>query len=384
MSRRKLQCRVVECIVTRRALLMSPAALLGCGRKRATGYPGYCFVAAQDARALAVVDLATFRMARPVKLDAAPTAILPHPQLARVFALAADAGTLYEVDAAAMRVTRRARAGGQAVSMLCSGDALWVLYREPAALVEFPLDSLQPRRRIRLSAIPDDFDLNGNRAAIASRSAGAVIFANLDRAVVERTAPAEPDTAIVRFQQKGAQVIAGSPAARSLSMLDAKSGGLVVRLPLPIEPRHFCFSEPDEGQIFVSGPGKDAVVIVYPYNTEIGETILAGRAPDAMAVAPAAAGPYLLVANPDTNTVTALTIDTRRLAAVVSVGREPRHILITPDHQYALVLNQKSGDLAVIRISSLAAHHYKTAPAPLFTMLPVGEKPVSAGVVTLA
>jgi YVTN family beta-propeller protein len=383
MPRRKLQCRVVEFTVTRRALLMAGAALAGCGRKRATGYPGYCFVAAQEARSLAVVDLATFRTARPVRLDAAPTNILPHPRLPRVFALAADAGTLYEVDAATMRVTRRARGGSQAVGMQLAGDALWVLYREPAALIEFPLDSLAARRRIRLSATPDDFDLNGNRAAIASRAAGAVIFANLERAAVERTAPAERETAIVRFQQKGSQVIAGSATGRSLSMLDAQTGALLVRLPLPIEPRHFCFSE-DEGQIFVSGPGMDAVVIVYPYNTEIGETILAGRSPDAMAVAPAPAGSYLLVANPDTDTVTALTIDTRRLAAVVSVGREPRHIVITPDQQYALVLNEKSGDLAVIRIASLAAHHYKTAPAPVFTMLPVGEKPVSAGVVALA
>ena len=35
------------------------------------------------------------------------------------------------------------------------------------------------------------------------------------------------------------------------------------------------------------------------------------------------------------------------------MGREPRYILITPDKQYALVLNEKSGDLAVIRIFSL-------------------------------
>ena len=166
-------------------------------------------------------------------------------------------------------------------------------------------------------------------------------------------------------------------------MIDAASGKLVVRLPLPLEPRQFCFSE-DEGQIFVSGPGMDAVVIVYPYRTEIGETILAGRAPAAMAVV----GSYLLVTNPETNSVTALDIDTYRLAAVVDVGREPRHILITPDRQYALVLNEKSGDLAVIRVASLATHRYKTVGGffqkpPLFSMLAVGNKPVSAAVVTL-
>jgi len=70
--------------------------------------------------------------------------------------------------------------------------------------------------------------------------------------------------------------------------------------------------------------------------------------------------------------------------SVVSVGQEPREISITPDKQYALVLNEKSGDLAVIRLYSLTeprAHKYKSAS--LFTLIPVGEKPVSAAVVKL-
>jgi DNA-binding beta-propeller fold protein YncE len=76
-----------------------------------------------------------------------------------------------------------------------------------------------------------------------------------------------------------------------------------------------------------------------------------------------------------------LNIDTGTLAAAVQVGQEPRHILITPDRQYALVLNEKSGDLAVIRLYSLAARRNK--PIPLFTLIPVGERPVSAAVIPL-
>jgi YVTN family beta-propeller protein len=131
----------------------------------------------------------------------------------------------------------------------------------------------------------------------------------------------------------------------------------------------------------MTGAGRDAVVIAYPYQTQIGGTFLAGRAPDGMAVV----GSNLLVTNPETNSVTVLDIDTYRLVAVVEVGHEPREILITPDNQYALVLNQKSGDLAVIRIAALSARdrtrRYKSAP--LFTLIPVGAKPVSAAVVTL-
>ncbi|MBV9503423.1 MAG: beta-propeller fold lactonase family protein, partial [Acidobacteriia bacterium] len=257
-----------------------------------------------------------------------------------------------------------------------SGDALWALYRDPPALIEIPFDSFQPRRRIRLPSPPDDFDLDSKHAAIASSRTGSVIIASLEHAAIERSARAGPAPFLVRFQQQGAQLAAASPSDRSVSMIEAASGKLMVRLPMPIEPSHFCLYG-DGGQLFVTGQGQDVVVIIDPYRTQIAETILAGRRPGAMAVA----GAYLLVTNPETNSVTVLDVENRKLAAVVQVGEEPRTILITPDQQYALVLNEKSGDVAVIRIASLAGRRYKSAP--LFTLVPVGQEPVSAAVVTL-
>ena len=159
----------------------------------------------------------------------------------------------------------------------------------------------------------------------------------------------------------------------------------MVRLPLAIAPRNFC---PDStgGQLYVTGDGKDAVVIVYPYETEIGQTILAGHAPGAMAVTQDAS-PLLLVANPDSDRITALDVNTmgKSLIAVVDVGQEPRAIVMTPDNQYALVLNRKSGDVAVIRTYSLnQSGPFKEPlkkPMPVFTMIPVGDAPVAAAVV---
>ena len=186
----------------------------------------------------------------------------------------------------------------------------------------------------------------------------------------------------MRFQLNGKQLIAGCRPERSVVIFDVPTGKTVVRLPLPLEPRHFCFTPPpDGGQLFISGDGMDAVVIVYPYQTEVAETILAGRAPGVMAITDTSPS-YLLVANPETSDITVFDVDSRKLVAVVQVGRQPGSILITPDNQYVLVLNEESGDLAVIRIFSLAGR-YRYKPAPLFTLIPVGEKPVSAAVVAL-
>ena len=131
----------------------------------------------------------------------------------------------------------------------------------------------------------------------------------------------------------------------------------------------------------------DAVVVVYVYQTEIAETLLAGRAPAGMAAMDAPQ--YLLVTNPETNTVTVLDLENNgKLVASVQVGQEPRAIVVTParegQDQYALVLNEKSGDLAVIRIYSLLNQDPKRRrmPTPLFTLVPVGEGPVSAAVMS--
>ena len=370
--------------ISRRTLLLSPAlALAACRKPKATRFPGYCFVADQDGRSVAVVDLSSFRVRKQIHLDAAPTVVLRHPQRPVVFVLAPQNGTVYEIDAASLAAGRTARAGSQAVDMQVSpgGDALWVLYREPAALVEVPLNSLRPARRIRLAAPPDGFDLSSeNRAAIASRQDRGIVMASLTSAAIERTIASGAEPSIVRFQSDGKQLLAGSRPDRNVTIFDVATGRTVVRLPLPLEPRHFCFT-PDGGQLFISGDGMDAVVIVYPQREEVAETILAGHAPGVMAITDTSPS-YLLVANPESSRITVFDVDMRKLVAVVQVGRRPGSILITPDNQYILVLNEQSGDLAVIRIFSLAAR-YRYKPAPLFTMIPVGEKPVSAAVVAL-
>jgi DNA-binding beta-propeller fold protein YncE len=181
--------------------------------------------------------------------------------------------------------------------------------------------------------------------------------------------------------------VASTPA-RSLSIFDWATGQSVVRLQLPIEPRHISM-KPDGGEVFLTGDGMDAVVVVYPYETEVGETYLAGRAPAGMAVSDVPA--YLMVANPQTSTVTVLDFaNNGKLVATVQVGQEPGQIVMTParpgQDQYALVLNEGSGDLAVIRVNALANSDplRRYQPRPVFTLIPIGEKPVSAAVVTFS
>ena len=382
-------------VISRRALLAgAAAAAAGCTQPKAPRFLGVCFVANRDGRTIGVVDLSRFRMRRQIPLDAAPEQMLAHPdpKQGKAYALAPESGTVYEIDVNTMAVSRRVRAGGSAAGLRIGrdGKALWALYRDPASLVEIPFDSLRPGRRIRLAAPPDDFDLarDTDDACVVSRKTRTLTIASLSSATITRTIEAPVELALARFRKDGKQIIAGSQPDRSLIIYDVASGGTVVRLPISVAPRNFCCTD-DGGQLYVTGDGMDAVVTVYPYRTEVAETRLAGHAPGGMVVTETNPS-YLMLTNPDADGVTVLDVDSGKLTAVVGVGKEPTAIVITPDKQYALVLNQGSGDMAVIWLRALSGNQaggvrvkrYKRAP--LFTMVPVGEGPVSAAVVALS
>ena len=53
----------------------------------------------------------------------------------------------------------------------------------------------------------------------------------------------------------------------------------------------------------------------------------------------------VIVANPSSGDVSIINIASQRMMGQAQVGRGPCHIAITPDHQFACVLNRESGDM---------------------------------------
>src|SRR5262249_49829626 len=139
-------------------------------------------------------------------------------------------------------------------AMQCSlsGDALWVLCRDPAVLAELPLDGLTVRRRIVLPALPDSFDLSReNQAAVALREQRNIVVASLATGAIDHVIPSGAEPSLLRFQWDGKRVLVGSTEERLLTILDVPTGRTVVRLPLPLAPREFCFKS-DGGELFIS------------------------------------------------------------------------------------------------------------------------------------
>jgi hypothetical protein len=63
--------------------------------------------------------------------------------------------------------------------------------------------------------------------------------------------------------------------------------------------------------------------------------------------------------------------------AVVPVGSDPGFIRVMDNDQYALVLNRKSGDMAILSVAAITQKKNRYSPVGLRAMIPVGSRPVS-------
>lgn len=373
-------------MVGRRQFISAGIAPLAaaCRRKRGSGFNGYAFVANEDGKAIAVVDLVAFALVRHVRLDDAPTAVIGHDGVKpepSVYVLTPRSGHILQIHSERLEVVRRVGLGTPAISMRLSPDHrfLWVLCAD-RRLMSVDLPSFRISSRIKLPADPVDFDLSRQTglAAVSYGSAGFVSQLDLKSGSAAQTARLSDQLGIVRYRSDGKALLVANKGGRMLTVLDALQNRVVTHLPLAIRPDSFCFNKKDEGQLFISGEGEDAVVVVYPYYVpQVAETVLAGDAPGAMA----SSNTHLFIANPQAGDISILHIERRQVVAVADVGAEPAHIVVTPDDQYVLVLNRQSGDMSVIRTAGIVPNRRKTAA--LFTIIPVGSKPVSAAVMAV-
>lgn len=243
---------------SRRAFVLGPVAALACGRRRATGFPGYAFVANAGEQSVAAVDLTSFTVARQIRLEEAPGQVVAHAERQCAYVLAPQTGTIYEIDAVELRVKRKLslRATGVAMRLAPGGEFLWVLCRSPHGLVRLSLDKFQAGARLILPNDPVAFDLtyDGLAAVVAFPEVRTVGLLDLDKRGGTRVAPAGEDPRAVHFRRDGQQVLVANRSARMLTVVDFKTGTALVQLPLAVEPETFCVKA-DGGEVFVFREG---------------------------------------------------------------------------------------------------------------------------------
>ncbi len=365
---------------TRRGFLAAGGLLAaGCGDKHAEGYRGFAYVAIAGNRTIAVVDLLSFSLHGSIPLSCQPSLLVAHPDPGKAVAFVGgktEDGTaiLERVDLVIRKSVNRVIAGmGNPVVRKDHRGIIWTSAGD-ARLRAWNAGNLRPVAQTSLAARAIDFDVAPDKPlACVCLEGGLAQFVDLATGKAFEPVKLGAEATAVRFRWDGRVAMVALRNESLLSVLDTTSRSIMTELPLALRPDHLCFTG-DGGQLFITGEGRDAVVIVYPYQTEVAQTSLSGRKPGQMACSSAPS--YLFVSNPGAGSVSVFDIETQKVVAVTGVGVQPGPIVVTPDQQYALVLNQGSGDLGVIRIASIKGG--RARKAPLFTMIPVGGVPVAA------
>jgi hypothetical protein len=355
----------------RRALLSAALApAFACRRRSSPPEAGLVLVANRDGEAVAVVDLAAFAAIRHIPVKGRPSTLARLPG-GKAAVLTPETGTLHRVNVETLAVEASRQVAAQATTIARGRDgAIYVLAER--WFIRLNGETLSPDWQLALPEAGVALDLSRETPfAVVSGRHGRLILLDLQNRRIAWRRDFSQSHGPVAFLKNGRLILAGDRSKNRLAVLEPAQGRLVVDLPLSVAPERFCFKH-DGGQLFVTGAGLDAVVVVYPFQTQVAGTILAGRNPGVMAASP----DLLFVANPDSGEVTVMEIRTHRIRAVVPVGQRPNRIIVTPDNAFALVLNELSGDIAVIRVDAMTGR--RTKAAPLFTMIPVGSAPVDA------
>ena len=370
--------------ITRRALIASAALLPACGRTRSPRYQGWLFVASTNESGVAVADLSEFRRVTTIALPKPPRQILRAGE--RVFATCPDAHAIYEIDPARFTIVAKIGLPGQVGPMVATpdGSALAAITLERGIQLIDPAS--RRSRQVLLPGSPDGLDVSSDTAAVSTRN-GTIVRVSMKTGVIAGVTPLGIRCDLVRFRHDGKTILAGAADQNQIITLDAGSGKLLTRLPLAFLPKRFCFSD-DGGQMFVTGSSDDSIVIVSPYQNEVDQTIIAGQKPYGMQVAVSQGRNLLFVTNAGSANLTIFDIDTRQLASSVHIGGVPGEVLITPDGNYALVIDRDSGDVSVVKMSTALSHEQLAMMAygtrPLFTVFPTGQMPQSAAIIPKA
>ena len=374
--------------ITRREWLALSGLVLSsaCARRKGTGFPGYALVATSGEQSVGVVDLTQFRPLRSIPVGAPPTAVVAGGPGDSSYALTPATGSIHIIDNN-LRVIRSRRLAGELSEIRLTPDRkrLLAISAQSHELIEADSVSLDVIRRHRLGAAPISLDISETGyVAVSTGSVGTAELFQLTNSARERrqfSGPIGP----VRFRPDGKLLLVANFHDRCLTALEVPSLGVVADLSLAMTPENLCFTTDQGGQLFVSGKGMDGIAIVFPYRTiEVEQTVLAGRDPGVMACSDNPR--YLFVASNSGQDVSVMNVENRRVIGIVDIAERPTYITITPDSQYALILSEATGMLAVIRIPAIAQspdagyNFRRKAGAALFTVVSVGDKPVHAAV----
>jgi DNA-binding beta-propeller fold protein YncE len=328
------------------------------------------YVSAADG-SVTVVDLV--RLAATTRIPVGPglSGMREHPTRAEIWGLSSAGGYAWILNARADQITARIPVGplpyaldfsadGSRVYTTSSGsDTLLAIDCQSHAILARAHTGAEP---VLARVTPDGKSVlvvNRREASLGIHDAASLALRSSISVV------AQPEDVAILPDSSVAFVL--SRSERRMSVVDLRRGVLLTNLELAGRPSDMLLKG-DGGELYVFSPESHGLQAINTWTHEVGDYVLLGSSPARGVLSSDSS--QLYVSDTSAGRVTPVDIVNRRVSRPVPAGQSPVALRFAPvdpgeKPNLLLVVNQVSGDLAVIR----------TRTDSLVTMIPLGDRP---------
>jgi len=340
----------------------------------------YAYVANAGDGSVTVVNLVRLSPIATIPVGPGPSGLRAHPTRAEIWGVSSGGGYVWVMDAGSGNVLDRIAVGTGPFALDFSPDGRRAYTAASTAGVVVAIDCARRaivargragRRPWLVRVTP-----NGKMLVVPNHDDSSVSLLDAETLslLATVTVAPRPEQVVILPDSSKAFVSAGQPDAQPaaagsearlrgmISVIDLERRVLLANLPLPGAANDLVL-KPDGGELYVPTPESHGLAILNTWTNEVADYFLLGYAP-ARAVLTADAE-MLYVSDAVAGQVTPIMTAWRRALKPVRIGERPGVCRLTPGEDLLLVVNEGSGNLAVIRARTHS----------LLTMVPVGSRP---------
>jgi len=332
------------------------------------GLKMYAYVTSQGDASLVVVDLVGLAVVKRIPVGAGPSGLRAHPTRDEIWGVSTGTGHAWVVDTRRGEIVAQIPVGASpfAVELSPDGSRAYVAASGAGTVVAIDCATRKivarahPGRHPWLArAAPD-----GKLLVVSNRGDDSITLLDAATLAVLATIPVASQPEQIVILPDSSKAFVSAPVAGKLSVVDLRARALLANLPVPGHPGNLVL-KPDGGELYVPSPESHGLTIVNTWTNEVADFLLVGSAPSRGSLSSDPNNPILYVTDPVASRLTPLEIRYRKVLPPVSVGQQPGVCRLVPGEELLLVVNEGSGDLAVVRTHSPS----------LLTLIPIGEHP---------
>ena len=319
---------------------------------------------------LTVVDLASLRVINKIPVGPSISDLREHAKRPEIWGVSSAGGYVFVLDTRSNRLTRiPVGPAPLELDFSATGDRVYTTSAASDQLVAIntALRTVVARASTAGEPVQARITPDQKTIVVVNRRASALTLHDA-RSLLPRASISvipQPDAAVILPDSSVAFVM--SRSQNRLSVVDLRHAALLANLELAGRPAQMLL-KPDGGELYVISPEAHVLQVINTWTHEVGDTMLLGSAPASAILTEDASKMY--VADRAAGRVFPVDIVNRRVAKPINVGASPNAMRFdfsapgdTPT--MLLVVNEASGDLAVLRLYTDS----------LITLIPAGNTP---------